>query len=202
MTDYFQGVTLMFEALGGIGAALGLASSAGLNAYIPLLLVALAARFPLESPLLQLSEPYNLMGSWWAIGILVVLLLIEMTVDKIPAVDTINDIIQTFVRPAAGAILFAANASVVTDIHPVLALVAGLILAGSVHTAKGAVRPFVTATTGGTGNWFVSLVEDIVAFFVSLLAILLPILAGLIAVALAVWLFRVYRRRQQRSVAA
>jgi hypothetical protein len=187
----------MIEALGSLGAAFGLATSAGLNAYIPLLIVALAARFPLNDPLVQLSQPYDLVSSWWAIGLLVILLFIEMTVDKIPAVDSINDVIQTFIRPAAGAILFAANANVITEIHPVVALIAGLLLAGSIHAAKGVVRPFVTATTGGTGNWLVSLVEDIIAFFVSLLSILIPLVAFLIALALAIWIFRLYRRRQR-----
>ncbi len=192
----------MIQAFGSIGAAFGLASSAGLNAYIPLLMVALAARFPLNSPLLKLSEPYHVMGSWWAIGILTVLLLIEITVDKIPAVDTINDGIQTFIRPTAGAILFAANANVITDIHPALALAAGLILAGGVHAAKGVTRPVVTAVTAGTGNWFVSLVEDVVAFFISLLSILLPLLAGLAALALIIFFIRYYRRRKKRRTIA
>ena len=188
----------MIEALGGISAAFGLASSAGLNAYIPLLLVSLAARFPSGDPLLRLAEPYDVMGSWWAIGLLAVLLFVEMTVDKIPAVDTLNDAIQTFIRPAAGAVLFAANANVVTDIHPLLALGAGLFVAGGVHAAKGTVRPLVTATTAFTGNWFVSLVEDIVAFLMSLLAILLPILAGIAFLALVVFIIVVYRRRKRR----
>jgi len=188
----------MIEALGGIGAAFGLAGSAGLNAYIPLLMVALAARFPFDSPWLKLSEPYDVLGSWWAIGILAVLLLIEMTVDKIPAVDTLNDGIQTFIRPAAGAVLFAANANVITDIHPAITLTAGLILAGGVHAAKGIARPIVTASTAGTGNWVVSIVEDATAFFISLFAILLPILAGLIALLLIVFVFRLYRRRQKQ----
>ncbi|MFZ1398532.1 MAG: DUF4126 domain-containing protein, partial [Candidatus Promineifilaceae bacterium] len=157
-------------------SAFGLAGSAGLNAYIPLLLVALAARFPLSDPLLNLSEPYSVMGSWWAIGIISVLLLIEMLVDKVPAIDTVNDVIQTFVRPAAGAVLFAANANIVTDIHPALALGAGLLVAGGVHAVKGMTRPLVTATTAGTGNWLVSILEDIVAFFTSILAIFLPVL--------------------------
>ncbi len=188
----------MIQALGGIGAAFGLASSAGLNAYIPLLMVALAARFPLDTPLLNLSEPYDVLGSWWAIGILAVLLLIEMTVDKIPAVDTLNDGIQTFIRPAAGAILFAANANVITDIHPLLTLTAGLVLAGGVHAAKGVTRPVVTAATAGTGNWFVSLVEDVIAFFVSLFAILLPILAGILTIILIALIVRLYRRRKRQ----
>ena len=188
----------MIQAIGGISAAFGLASSAGLNAYIPLLMVALAARFPLNSPLLNLSEPYDIIGSWWGIGILTVLLLIEMTVDKIPAVDTLNDGIQTFIRPAAGAVLFAANANVITDIHPALALGAGLILAGGVHATKLAARPMVTAVTVGTGNWVVSIVEDIISFFVSLLSILLPLLAGLVALALIIFAVRLYRRRKKR----
>lgn len=189
----------MIQALGGIGAAFGLASSAGLNAYIPLLIVALTARFPLGDPLLKLSEPYNLMASWWIIGLLAILLLIEMTVDKIPAVDTINDVIQTLIRPAAGAILFAANANVITDIHPALALVAGLLVAGGVHAAKGTVRPVVTAGTAGTGNWFVSLVEDVLAFFMSVISVLLPLLAGLAFLGLLVLAVMVYRRRKKRG---
>lgn len=188
----------MIEALAGIGAAFGLSSSAGLNAYIPLLIAALAARFPLQEPLLKLSEPYDLLGSWWAIGLLVILLIIEMTVDKVPAVDTVNDVIQTIVRPAAGAVLFAANANIINDMHPAIALGAGLLLAGGVHAAKGTVRPVVTATTAGTGNWLVSLVEDIVAFFMSLLSILVPILAGLAIIALFVFIFMAYRRRKRR----
>jgi hypothetical protein len=162
-------------------------------------MVALAARFPLDTPLLKLSEPYNVMGSWWAIGILVVLLLIEMTVDKIPAVDTLNDGIQTFIRPAAGAILFAANANVITDIHPVLALAAGLILAGGVHAAKGVARPIVTAATAGTGNWFVSLVEDVTAFIMSLLSILVPLVAVIAIIAIVIFAMRWNRRRRNKK---
>ena len=189
----------MIAALSGIAAAFGLAGSAGLNAYIPLLLVALAARFPLDSPLLTLAEPYDLISQWWAIAIILVLLLVEMTVDKIPAVDTLNDVIQTVIRPAAGAILFAANADVIVDMHPFLALLAGLLLAGGVHTAKAVTRPAVTATTIGTGNWLVSLAEDVVAFFVSLLSILVPLLAGIVALLLLLFLWRRYRRRKSRG---
>lgn len=189
----------MLQAIANIGTAFGLASSAGLNAYIPLLIVAIAARFPLDSPFLALAEPYDILGSWWAIGILSVLLIIEMTVDKIPAVDTINDIIHTLVRPAAGAILFAANSNVISEIHPALALTAGLLVAGGVHAAKGTTRPLVTTTTGGTGNWFVSLLEDIAAVFLSLVAILLPIIAGFLTIGLLIFVLLLYQRYRQRK---
>lgn len=191
----------MIEAIAGISSAFGLAGSAGLNAYIPLLLVALAARFPLSDPLIKLQAPYDLLGSWWAIGILTVLLVIEVLADKIPAVDTVNDGIQTFVRPAAGAVLFAGSANVITDIHPILSLGAGLLVAGGVHATKATVRPVVTATTAGTGNWAVSIVEDVIAFFTSLFSILVPILAGImLVIILSFILFFVYRRRRRYMV--
>lgn len=167
----------MIEAFSNIATAFGLSSSAGLNAYLPLLIVALTAKY---TNLIHLNEPWDVMTSWWIIGTLAVLLIIEMTVDKIPAVDTVNDVIQTVGRPAAGAVLFAASSGVVGDMHPVLAFIAGLIFAGSVHVVKSTARPMVTATTAGVGNWAVSLIEDILALITAILAILLPILVVLL----------------------
>ncbi|MCI0398310.1 MAG: DUF4126 domain-containing protein [Chloroflexi bacterium] len=190
----------VISGLGGIAAGFGLSGSAGLNAYIPLLIVALAARFPTANPILELGEPYNTLANSWVIGVLAVLLLIEMFVDKIPAVDTINDVIQTVIRPTAGAILFAANAGIVTDLSPVLAIIIGLILAGGVHAVKGVVRPAVTATTAGTGNWLVSLIEDVIAFVVSVLSILIPILSAIVfAILLYFFLSYLYRRNKRHN---
>ena len=188
----------VITALGSIGAAFGLSGSAGLNAYIPLLLVALAGRFPVDDPLIKLAHPYDALSSWWVVGVLVILLLIEMFVDKVPAVDSVNDVIQTVIRPTAGAILFAANAQVITDISPVITIIAGLLLAGSVHITKGVIRPVVTTTTAGTGNWLVSIIEDVIAFFVSVLSILIPVLALLLTVFFLFISFNWLRRRRQR----
>lgn len=166
----------MIDIFSNIATAFGLSSSAGLNAYLPLLIVSLTAKF---TDWLKLNEPWDVMTSWWVIGALFVLVVIEMTVDKIPAVDTINDTIQTFIRPTAGAVLFAASSGVVGEVHPVLAFIAGLLLAGGVHAVKTAARPAVTATTLGTGNWLVSLVEDLIAFVSSILAIVMPLIVVL-----------------------
>ena len=190
----------MIEAITGLSTAFGLSGSAGLNAYIPLLLVALAARFPMGDPLVKLQPPYDLMGSWWAIGLLAVLLVVEIVADKIPAVDTVNDGIQTFVRPAAGAILFAGSANVITDIHPILALGAGLLVAGGVHATKTAARPVVTVTTAGVGNPIVSTLEDIVALVVSVLALVLPIIAALLLFGFLVFLAVMLRRWRRRRM--
>jgi len=181
------------ELLTGIFTAFGLSASAGLNAYIPLLIVGLVARY---TDFLKLSTPWDTLANPWIILMLCVLVIIEMLADKVPAVNHINDLIQTVIRPTAGAVAFAASAHVVTDISPVLALAAGLLVAGTVHVAKaGALRPAVTATTGGAGNVPVSIAEDIISTVLSILAILLPILIGtLIIVVAAFIIYWLYRR--------
>jgi hypothetical protein len=191
---------MMIEALAGIGAAFGLSGSAGLNAYIPLLIVGVAARYPLNDPFLELAEPYNLLSNPWIIGLLSILLIIEMVADKVPVVDSMNDGIQTFIRPVAGAILFAASANVITDISPVLTLGAGLLTSGGVHATKSLARPVVTATTGGTGNWAVSILEDVVAFFTAIFALLLPIITGIVvAVVLFFGGYKLLQRRKKKQ---
>lgn len=176
------------ELLTGIMTAFGLSASAGLNAYIPLLVVGLLARY---SNLITLVKPWDTLANPWILLLLAVLVLIEMLADKIPAVNHANDLIQTIVRPVAGAIAFAASAQVVTEINPVLALASGLLVAGSVHAVKaGAVRPAVTATTAGAGNVPVSIAEDIISTVMSILAIVIPIIIGAIIVlitALIIW---------------
>ena len=161
-------------------SAFGLSASAGLNAYIPLLVVSLLARY---TDLIKLNSPWDAMTSWWVIGVLIFLSLIEFLADKIPAVNHVNDVIQTFVRPTAGAIVFAASASNLTHVNPILALVAGLLVSGGVHAVKSvAVRPIVTATTGGAGNVPVSIAEDATSTAVSILSILVPVIAACLMV--------------------
>jgi hypothetical protein len=186
------------DGLLNIFTAFGLSSSAGLNAYLPLFMVALIARY---TDLVHLNSPWNVLENGWVIGVLGVLLLIEMLVDKVPAVDTINDTIQTFVRPVAGAILFASSAGVIGETHPVLAVICGLILAGGVHAVKATARPVVTGTTGGLLNPVISLVEDVIAFVVSLLSILAPVLGLLVLLLVVVWLIRRRRRRSDPTPA-
>jgi hypothetical protein len=171
-----------------IFSAFGLSASAGLNAYIPLLVVALLGKF---TNLITLNSPWNTLESWWVIGVLVVLSVVEFFADKIPAINHINDIIQTVIRPVAGAIVFAASAQIITDVHPILAMIMGLMVAGAVHTVKSlAIRPAVTATTGGVGNVPVSLGEDLISTILSIIAAVTPVLIAVmlvLGVALIVW---------------
>jgi len=189
------------DILTNVLAAFGLSSSAGLNAYLPLLVVALAALF---TNLIQLKAPWDALENPWVIGVLIVLLLIEFFVDKVPAVNHVNDAIQTFIRPTAGAILFASTTQVVTNMNPALALILGLLVAGTVHVAKSAVmRPAVTATTAGAGTPVVSLMEDLTALVVSVAAVVVPVLVACVIIlltALVIWLF--WRRARSTRVPA
>ncbi len=182
----------------GIFSAFGLSASAGLNAYIPLLVVALLARF---TNLIKLSPPWDALSSWWIIALLVVLSLVEFFADKIPVVNHINDAIQTFVRPVAGAIIFAASAHVISNVHPVFSLAAGLLVAGSVHAVKSlAIRPAVTATTAGIGNVPVSVAEDAIATIVSIVSVVVPVVITAIIVLICAWIIlKAWRRSSVKA---
>jgi Domain of unknown function (DUF4126) len=182
------------DLLGSLFSSFGLSASAGLNAYIPLLVVSLAAKY---TNWIHLEPPWDAMTSWWFIGVVLVLALIEFFADKAPLVNHINDIVQTFVRPAAGAIVFASNAGVVSHVHPIIAVILGLLVAGTVHAAKSAaIRPVVTATTGGTANVVVSTLEDLLSAAISILAVVVPvIIAALIIILTATFVWWLWRRR-------
>ncbi len=184
----------MLVALTGIG----LSAAAGLNAYIPFLLVVLLARF---TDLVVLPAGLEWMQSGWAIGVGAVLLLADVVLDKVPAVDTVNDAVQTFIRPATGGIVFAATSaahelegSSWVQENPWVPVVAGIAVAGLVHAGKATARPVVNAGTGGLGAPVVSTIEDGASVGLSLVAIFLPALV-LVVLALAVWALVVLRRR-------
>ena len=174
-------------------SGIGLAAPAGLNAYIPLMVLALADRF---SESLTLDEPYDILSSNLGIIVVLTLLTVELVADKIPGVDHVNDLIQTAIRPTAGAFLMMASTSAdeSVEISPAISLVLGLLTAGTVHGLKAAARPAVTVTTGGVGNPIVSMVEDAVAAIASIVAILVPILIALLIPVLAWLLWRTYVR--------
>jgi hypothetical protein len=139
---------------------IGLSAAAGLNAYIPFLIVALVAKL---TDVLTLPPAYAWIESWWAIGIGTVLLLTEVLLDKIPAVDTVNDAVQTFIRPTMGGLIFAAtsaaedldNSTWMTQ-HPWVGVLLGVVVSGLVHTGKVAARPVINVGTVGAGAPVVS----------------------------------------------
>lgn len=165
--------------------ALGLAGAAGLNAYVPLLVVGLLGRLEV------IAVPSQVEGitSTPALVVLGVLFGVEFFADKVPGVDSVNDIVQTVVRPLAGAVLAAGAIGVGTDLPPWVGVVAGLVAAGGVHATKAAVRPVVNVSTGGLGAPVVSAVEDVTSGVASVLALLAPLVL-LVLVVVGAWLLR------------
>lgn len=195
----------MIEVLTGMG----LSAAAGLNAYIPFLVVALAARF---TDIITLPTNLTWIESGWAIGIGSVLLLTEIVLDKIPAVDTINDAVQTFIRPSMGGLMVAATSaaekadeSTWTADNPWVGVVLGVVVSGLVHAGKLTIRPAVDAGTLGMGTPVVSTAEDSASLGLSLIAILVPVLVIAALIMLAIVLIVLvramlrWRRRRHRA---
>lgn len=187
----------------------GLAAAAGLNAYIPFLLVALLSRF---TDVLDLPAQYAWIESNWAIAIGAVLLLAEEVLDKIAIVDHVNDLVATLIRPTVGGLIFAASAAAqqidesswMRD-NPWVGIVIGVAVAGVVHTGKAVVRPAVNVSTLGVGTPVVSALEDGASITMSLVAVFTPVLV-VIALALLAWamivIFRRLRRRRRARKAS
>jgi hypothetical protein len=188
----------MLEVLTGAG----LAAAAGLNAYIPLLVLGLLSA---HTDLVHLPAGWAWLENGWVQLILVVLLLVEIVADKIPAVDSVNDVIQTVVRPAAGGIVFGSGAvsetATVTDpasfftSNQWVPIVAGVLLALVVHGAKAFSRPVANTVTAGVAAPVLSGAEDVTSVALSFVAILVPILVVLILVLMIVAAVLLIRRR-------
>ncbi len=194
----------MFAALTGAG----LSAAAGLNAFIPLVMVGIFARF---TDVMELPDQLMWLQSWPAIIIGLILLAAEIVLDKIPGVDTVNDLIQTAVRPLVGGVIFAASAAAAEfDGHvfwtenPLIAGIVGAVIAGIVHVSKTASRPTINASTGGTGAPLASFAEDAIAVGLSFLAIFIPALVVVVFIVLIAALYRIVsngrRRRKHKGL--
>lgn len=188
---------------------LGLATAAGLNAYIPLLALGLLARF---TDLISLPHTWAWLENGWVMTIVAALLVVEIVADKVPALDTVNDTVQTFVRPTAGGIVFgsgtAAQTPAVTDPGAFahsgqwIPIVVGVVVALVVSLTKSTVRPAANVATAGVAAPVLSTLEDGISVALVFLAILIPVVA-LVVIALLVWGFvKLLRRRKRRSRAA
>ena len=192
----------MLEVLTGSG----LAVAAGLNAYIPLLILGLAGRF---LDFVVLPAGWAWLENEWVLGILAVLLVIEIVADKIPVVDSVNDWLQTIVRPAAGGIAFgtgaASQTAVVTDPASFFTssawvpVAVGVVLALATHVTKMASRPALNAVTVGAAAPVVSTAEDVGSVILSFLALLIPVLVIVALGGVVVGFVLLLRRRGRRK---
>jgi hypothetical protein len=192
----------MLEFLAGTG----LAAAAGLNAYVPMLALGLGGRL---LDFVQLPAGWTWLENDWVLGILGLLLVIEMVADKIPAVDTVNDWIQTIVRPASGGIVFGGGALTETatvrdpaaffESNAWIPVASGVLIAFCVHVMKALIRPALNAATFGMAAPVVSFAEDFGAVGLSLLALLLPILVIIALAGIVLGTALLLRRARRRK---
>ncbi|MCQ9339857.1 DUF4126 domain-containing protein [Corynebacterium phoceense] len=193
-----------------LSAALGLATSAGLNAYIPLLIYGVLARY---TDWVNLPEGWTWLSDPILLIIIGVLLAIEIVADKVPAVDSVNDIIQTLVRLTSGGLMFASafgdqtvgDSSVWSEPKTWILLVVGCGIALAMHLLKTTTRPVVNTTTVGVGAPVVSTAEDVFSAGLAASAVFAPALVlVLIAIVVApaawlIWRFGASRRRAKQT---
>jgi hypothetical protein len=186
----------------------GLATAAGLNAYIPLLALGLLSRF---TELVSLPAGWAWLENGWVMLIVGVLLAVEIVADKIPALDSVNDAIQTFVRPTAGGIVFgsgtAAQTAAVTDPGAFassgqwIGVVIGVVTALIVSLTKSAVRPIANIGSAGMAAPVLSTAEDVTSVGLVFVSLLLPLLVLVALAAVAFTVFQVWRWRRRRAQA-
>lgn len=184
---------------------IGLSASAGLNAYIPLLVVGLLGRY---TGLIDLPPSWHWLANGWTLSILGVLLAIEVVADKVPALDSVNDVIHTVIRPTAGGLAFGAasqSQTVTADPgsffsgHQWVPVAAGVVIALVVHGTKATARPVINVSTLGAGGPVVSVLEDVVSTVTSLVAVVLPVLIVVFLIGFVWFAFWVRRRRRERK---
>ena len=182
------------ETLLAIGSGVGLSSVAGLRAYLPLALVGIFARLGL----FELPAPFDLLGNGLVIAALLALALVESGLDKVPALDTVLDVIQTPIRIVAGAVLFSAALEAGLDVGAIPELAAGGAIAGTVGVLKAVLRPPANATSAGVSAPFLSTSEDVVAVVGGILAVLVPLVPLLLVAFLLFFFYRVRKRRGRK----
>ena len=190
-------------ALETLGLALGTSFAGGINLYATVAALGLLHRFEV----FQLPEPLEVLANPWVLGVAIALYLIEFFADKIPYVDNVWDVIHTFIRPAAAAVLaYGAFANLPDSYRIVAALLAGGVALTS-HGSKASTRAAVNASPEPVSNWTLSLLEDGLAFLLTWLAATHPyltvgvvVLLLILSVFLIIKLYGFLRRRWRRAL--
>ncbi|HET6979487.1 MAG TPA: DUF4126 domain-containing protein [Pyrinomonadaceae bacterium] len=180
----------MTQLISTIAIAMGASWVSGINLYAAVATLGLLGRFAH----LQLPGELEVLTSWWVIGIAVVLYVIEFVADKVPYVDSTWDVIHTFIRVPAGAVLAAGAFGDFDRSIQVIALLLGGGLALSSHGTKAATRAMLNASPEPVSNWVASITEDIVAVLSVIASVFVPVLIFVIVGAGLLISFLVFRR--------
>ncbi|HET9233081.1 MAG TPA: DUF4126 domain-containing protein [Candidatus Eisenbacteria bacterium] len=191
--------------MAGLGRTLGFSFAAGINLYATVAILGLASRYGWVS----LPEQYRVFDSDLIIGVAITLYVVEFFADKIPWVDSIWDAIHTAIRPIGGAVIAVQTLG---DASPAMETLVGLMggtLAASTHFTKAGTRAVANASPEPFTNWILSFAEDVFVVSLGFIALKYPLLATIIVlvalvlmVMFAGWIFRAVKRRWRRPAVA
>ncbi len=171
-----------------LSLALGTAWTSGINLYATVTVLGLLQKFNLT----KLPGGLDVLDNWWIIGVAGFLYAVEFFADKTPYVDSIWDVVHTFIRVPAGAIVaYAATNQTDASVQTIAALLGGG-LAFSSHGTKAALRIGANLSPEPVSNWVLSIVEDIIAFVGAILAVFAPVLIAVVLIIFSiffVWFF-------------
>jgi hypothetical protein len=195
--------SMIFDHMTAIVLGTALAATCGLRAFLPLLSIGVLG----ATGHLELADAFAWMASPVALVCFGSAVIFEMAADKFPGVDHLLDLAGTIVKPVAATI---ASASMVTEFDPMLAVVLGLVVGGTiaeaVHLVKAKVRIATSALTVGVANPVVSIIEDVVAVLATILSFLLPIVVVTTVLSFlggaGWWLWRRFGRATDAGAAA
>src|SRR5450631_3430400 len=191
----------MTDWLSTLGVAMGSAWLSGINLYATAATLGLLQHFGL----VRLPGELGVLGNWWVIGVALGMYVVEFIADKIPAVDSVWDVIHTFIRVPAGAVMAAAAFSHADPAVRIIALLVGGGVALSSHGTKAAVRATANLSPEPFSNIALSLAEDAVAVGSSFLVAWFPLVMLAIVILFLVAFFWLtpkilrLRRRQTTS---
>lgn len=171
-----------------ISLALGSAWTSGINLYATVTILGLLQKFGFA----KLPGGLDALDNWWIIGIAGFLYAVEFFADKIPYLDSVWDVIHTFIRIPAGAIVAYAATNHLDPSITIIATLLGGSLALTSHGTKAAMRGIVNISPEPVSNWVLSITEDIVAFSGVLLSVFAPVVILIVLavfVGCFIWLF-------------
>lgn len=168
-----------------LSLALGSAWTSGINVYATVTVLGLLQKFGAA----KLPGGLDVLDNWWIIGVAAFLYLVEFFADKIPYIDSVWDVVHTFIRVPAGVIVaYAATYELDASIYIPAALVGGG-LALSSHGTKAALRAGANFSPEPVSNWVLSIVEDIIAFVGTLLSVFAPVIIAIVLVIFLIFFF-------------
>ena len=187
---------LAVQSLFWAGLGIGLASVAGVRAFVPLALFSLFARlgFIVEPDILEVQS------GWTVVLVLSALAVVEIVLDKVRALDPAFGYVMIPIKMVAGAVLFAAvyEPGVLLGAGAAPVLVAGGAIAGLVAWLKVILRPPSRGSSAGVSTAFLSAMEDVVAVVGGVVGLFLPYLP-LLFVGFLLFFFNRIRKRRGRK---